>query len=57
LVERELFAQDKILGGQRSLGPQTKDQKAEQVGQQVQPAHAEVHDAPMSFVFDLLLSL
>jgi hypothetical protein len=57
LIETELFAQEEILGGQRSFGPKTKEQQAEQIGKQVQPVRTDVHDAARSFVFDLLLSL
>ena len=57
LVERKLFAQKEILSRERAFGSYPEKQEAEQIGKQVQPARAEIHDAPMSFVFDLLLSL
>jgi hypothetical protein len=57
LVERELLAQKEILGRERAFGSQPEKQEAEHIGTQVQPARAEIHDAPISFLFDLLLSL
>ena len=56
LVERELFAQEEILGRERTFRAQTENQKAEQIGKKVQPKQAEFHHGPMSFVFALLPS-
>ena len=50
LVERELFAQEKILGRERTFRAQAENQKAEQIGKKVQPKQAEFHHGPMSFV-------
>jgi hypothetical protein len=57
LIETELFAKEEILGRERASGSQPEKQEAEQIGKQVQPARAEIHDAPMPLVFDVLLSL
>jgi hypothetical protein len=56
LVERELFAQEEILGRERALRSETEHQKAEQIGKQVQPKQAEFYHAPRSLVLDLLPS-
>jgi len=53
LVERELFAQEEILGGERSFWTQTKDQQAKEIGKGVQPTQAACHHAPTSFDFGL----
>src|SRR5271170_5898031 len=56
LVERELFAQEEILGRERSYRSETENQKAEQIGKKVQPKQTEFYHAPMSLVFALLPS-
>jgi hypothetical protein len=56
LVERELFAQEEILGRERTFRSETENQKAEQIGKKVQPKLAEFYHGPMSFVFALLPS-
>src|ERR1022692_4235837 len=56
LVERELFAQEEILGCERALRSETEDHKAEQIPKQVQPKQAEFYHAPRSLVFALLPS-
>ena len=57
LVERELFAQEEILGCERAFRSQTENQKAEQISKEVQPKQAEFHHGRMSFVFGLLLQI
>jgi hypothetical protein len=54
LVEGELFAQEEILGRERSFRSETEHQKAEQIGKKVQPKQAKFYHRPMSFVFALL---
>ena len=56
LVERELFTQKEILGRERASGPETEYQKADQIGEEVQPKQAEFYRGPMSFAFALLPS-
>jgi len=56
LAERELFAQEEILGRERTFRSETENQKAEQIGKKVQPKQAEFYHGPMSFVFALLPS-
>jgi hypothetical protein len=51
LVECELFAQEEILGRERAFRPETEYQKAEQIGEEVQPKQAEFYHEPMSSGF------
>jgi hypothetical protein len=55
-VERELFAQEEILGRERTSRSETENQKAEQIGKKVQPKQAAFHHRPMSSGFGLLPS-
>jgi hypothetical protein len=52
LVERELFAQEEILGGKRGFGSQAEGQKAEQIDKGVQPKQAGFHHGPMPLGFE-----